>query len=56
VRLYGIASHVTRNVDEWHRTEAEANATLDTILREAPELEGELWVEAVEFGGDPSMS
>ncbi len=55
MRLYGIASKLTRNVDEWHRTEAEANATLHRILREAPELQGELWIEAVDFD-EPSMS
>ena len=49
VRVYGIASSVSRDVDDFYPTAAEAEATLAEILADEPELEGMLWVEPVEL-------
>jgi hypothetical protein len=49
VLVYGIASSVSRDVDDFHATAAEAEATLEEIVADEPELEGALWVEAVEL-------
>ena len=49
VRVYGIASSVSRDVDDFYSTAAEAEATLAEILADEPQLEGRLWVEPVEL-------
>jgi hypothetical protein len=49
VLVYGIASSVSRDVDDFYPTAAEAEATLGEILADEPELEGSLWVEPVEI-------
>jgi len=49
VVVYGIASSVSRDVDDFYSTRAEAEATLAEILADEPELEGALWVEPVEL-------
>ena len=49
MRLYGIASSVSRDVDDFYPTAAEAEATLAEILADESELEGMLWVEPVEL-------
>ena len=49
VRVYGIASSVSRDVDDFYPTAAEAEATLAEIVADEPELEGMLWVEPVEL-------
>jgi hypothetical protein len=49
VLVYGIASSVSRDVDDFYPTAAEAEATLAEILADEPELEGSLWVEPVEI-------
>jgi hypothetical protein len=49
VLVYGIASSVSRDVDDFHSTAAEAEATLEEILADEPGLEGALWVESVEL-------
>jgi len=49
VLLYGIASRVSHDVDDFYPTAAEAEATLAGILADEPELEGSLWVEPVEI-------
>jgi len=36
-------------IQDWYARREEAEATLAAILRDEPDLEGELWVEAVEF-------
>ena len=47
--VYGIASRVSRDVDDFYPTRAEAEATLAEILADEPELEGALWVEPLEL-------
>jgi hypothetical protein len=49
VLVYGIASSVSRDVDDFYPTHAEAEATLAEILADEPELEGALWVEPLEL-------
>jgi hypothetical protein len=49
VVVYGIASSLSRDVDDFYPTAAEAEATLAEILADEPELEGALWVEPVEI-------
>jgi hypothetical protein len=49
VHVYGIASSVSRDVDDFYTTAAEAEATLAEILADEPELEGVLWVEPVDL-------
>ena len=49
VLVYGIASSVSHDVDDFYPTAAEAETTLAEILADAPELEGALWVEPVEI-------
>jgi hypothetical protein len=54
VLVYGIASSVSRDVDDFYPTAAEAEATLAEILADEPELEGALWVEPVELDLSPN--
>jgi hypothetical protein len=54
VVVYGIASRVSRDVDDFYPTAAEAEATLAEILAGEPELEGALWVEPVEIDVSPN--
>jgi hypothetical protein len=54
VLVYGIASSVSRDVDDFYPTRAEAEATLAEILADEPELEGALWVEPVELDLSPN--
>jgi hypothetical protein len=49
MELYGIAGSSSRDVEGLYPTREEAEAVLAEVLRTAPELEGELWVEAVEL-------
>jgi hypothetical protein len=49
VIVYGIASSVSHDVDDFYPTAAEAEATLAEILADVPEFEGSLWVEPVEI-------
>jgi hypothetical protein len=49
VILYGIASASSQDIEDWYPTRAEAEATLAAILRDEPDFEGDVWVEAVEF-------
>jgi hypothetical protein len=49
VILYGIASALSNDVHDWYLTREEAEATLVRVIRDEPDFEGELWVEAVEF-------
>jgi hypothetical protein len=49
VLVYGIASSVSRDVDDFYPTAGEAEATLAEILADEPELEGSLWVEPVDL-------
>jgi hypothetical protein len=49
VLVYGIASSVSHDVEDFYPTAAEAKATLAEILADEPELEGSLWVEPLEI-------
>jgi hypothetical protein len=49
VVVYGIASSVSHDVEDFHATAEEAEATVVQILADEPELEGALWVEPVEL-------
>lgn len=47
--LYGIASRISNDGDDWHPTREAAEATLAEVLADAPELEGKLWVAPMEL-------
>ncbi len=47
--VYGIASSLSRDIDDFYASSEEADAVLAEILKDEPELEGTLWVERVEF-------
>jgi hypothetical protein len=47
--LYGIASALSGDVEDWYLSREEAEAVLAGILRDEPDFEGEVWVEAVEL-------
>jgi len=47
--VYGIASSLSRDIDDFYASSDEADAALAEILKDEPELEGTLWVEQVEF-------
>jgi len=49
VILYGIASAVSDDVEDWYLSRANAEQVLAAILRDEPDFESELWVEAIEF-------
>ena len=49
MEVYGIAGASSRDVEELYPTREEAEAVLAEVLRNAPELAGELWVKAVEL-------
>jgi hypothetical protein len=54
VILYGIASGVSGDIEDWYLSRAEADRTLVAILRDEPDFEGHVWVEAVEFEQSPN--
>ena len=56
VLVYGIASSVSHDVDDFYPTAAEAEATLAEIVADEPELEGALWVEPLEIHLSPSLA
>ena len=47
--LYGIASALSEDIEDWYLSRDEPETTLAGILRDEPSFEGELWVEAIEF-------
>jgi hypothetical protein len=49
VVLYGIASAFSGDVDDFYASREEAEAVLAGILRDEPDWEGGVWVEAVEL-------
>lgn len=48
--VYGIASSLSHDVADFYDTREEAEAALAQVFRDAPELEGTLWIERVELG------
>jgi hypothetical protein len=49
VIVYGIASSLSHDVADFYDTREEAEAALAQVFRDAPELEGALWIERVEL-------
>ena len=47
--VYGIASSLSGDVDDFYATRDEAEATLAQILADEPQFEGQLWVQHVAF-------
>jgi len=47
--LYGIASALSSDIEDFYVTCKEAEAALEVILMEEPEFEGELWIEGLVF-------
>lgn len=56
MKLYGIASAISGDVDEWSLTQAEAEQKLAEVIADEPHLAGALYVEAVELGTGSSRS
>ena len=49
VIVYGIASSLSGDVEDFYATRDEAEATLAEILADEPQFEGLLWVQGVAF-------
>ena len=49
VIVYGIASSLSGDVEDFYATRDEAEATLTQILADEPDFEGQLWVQPVAF-------
>ena len=47
--LYGIASSLSCDIDDFYASAEEAAAALAQIFADEPELAGALWVEQIEF-------
>jgi hypothetical protein len=47
--LYGIASALSDDIEDWYLRREEAEVALAGILRDEPDVEGALWVEPIEF-------
>ena len=52
--LYGIASAISNDVADYYATRVEAERVLEQVVRDAPELRGQLWVEPVELPASPN--
>jgi hypothetical protein len=52
--LYGVASAISGDAQDFYNSREEAEATLAAILRDEPESEGELWVEAIRLEQCPN--
>jgi len=49
VVLYGIATALSGDIEDWYLSRDEAEATLAAVLRDEPDFADELWVEPVSF-------
>jgi hypothetical protein len=49
MKLYGIASRLSRDVDEWHASREEAQRVLAEMIADEPGLIDELFVEELEL-------
>jgi hypothetical protein len=49
VVVYGIASSLSEDIEDFYATRDEAEATLAKILADEPDFEGQVWVQAVAF-------
>jgi hypothetical protein len=54
VVVYGIASSLSHDIDDFYATVTEAEAALAAIFADEPEFEGTLWVERIEFDLSPN--
>jgi hypothetical protein len=48
--LYGIASALSDDIEDWYVSREEAERTLAGILQDEPDFEGRVWVEESELG------
>jgi hypothetical protein len=49
VVIYGIASQLSRDVEDFYDTRAAAEEAAATVVREAPELTGLIYVTAIDL-------
>ena len=49
VIVYGIASSLSEDINDFYPSRDEAEIALAQILADEPEFDGQLWVEAVEL-------
>jgi hypothetical protein len=54
VVVYGIASSLSRDIDDFYPTAAQAEAALAQIFADEPDLKGALWVERIELELSPN--
>ncbi len=47
--LYGIASAIAGDIEDWYASREEADAVLGAILRDEPSYDGELWVATLKL-------
>jgi hypothetical protein len=47
--VYGIASAISRDIDDFAATRDEAERTLAEILHDEPSLDGLIWVEEIDL-------
>jgi len=51
VKLYGIASRVSNDVDEWRESREDADAVLALVIEDEPDLAGLLYVAELDLSG-----
>ena len=49
VIVYGIASSLSEDINDFYARRDEAESALAQILADEPEFDGQVWVEAVEL-------
>ena len=54
MKLYGLASRISNDVDEWRLTREGAEQVLEEVLADEPDLAGELFVAEVEIEISPN--
>ena len=47
--VYGIASSLSHDIDDFYATLTEAEVALAQIFADEPEFEGTLWIERIEL-------
>jgi hypothetical protein len=52
--VYGIASSLSRDIDDFYPTAAQAEAALAQIFGDEPDLKGALWVERIDLELSPN--
>jgi hypothetical protein len=56
VRLYGLASRISRDVDEWRLTREDVEQVLADVLEDEPDLAATLYVFELELGPEAGAS